>query len=380
VRYDALVVGLGGMGSAVLAHCAARGLRVLGFERFAPAHARGASHGRTRIIRQAYFEGSAYVPLLRRAYTLWDALERETGRPLRATTGGLFVGMPGGSVVAGTLASARAHDLRHDVLDARDLRRRYPQLRPRADEIAIYEPAAGALFPERCVLAHLDVAQQHGGEARFGAPVDDWDVPGPGRVAVAVRSERYEARALVVCAGAWFGRIVAGAGLPLRIERNVQYWFAPRAPEAVTPERLPIFALERDDLPAMLYGFPDFGDGVKCAFHHSGQMTDADALDRRVEASEADAMREALAGWLPGGTGPLRDAVACTYTLTPDEHFIIGPHPGLPEVVLAGGFSGHGFKFCSVVGEIVADIVADGGTAHDIAQFAPSRFAGRFAS
>jgi len=341
VRYDALVVGLGGMGSAVLAHCAARGLRVLGFERFAPAHARGASHGRTRIIRQAYFEGSAYVPLLRRAYTLWDALERETGRPLRATTGGLFVGMPGGSVVAGTLASARAHDLRHDVLDARDLRRRYPQLRPKADEIGVYEPAAGALFPERCVLAHLDVAQQHGGEARFGAPVDDWDVPGPGRVAVAVRSERYEARALVVCAGAWFGRIV---------------------------------------LPAMLYGFPDFGDGVKCAFHHSGQMTDADALDRRVEASEADAMREALAGWLPGGTGPLRDAVACTYTLTPDEHFIIGPHPGLPEVVLAGGFSGHGFKFCSVVGEIVADIVADGGTAHDIAQFAPSRFAGRFAS
>jgi sarcosine oxidase len=375
VTYDALVVGLGAMGSAALAHCAARGMRVAGFERFAPAHDRGSSHGRTRIIRQAYFEGAAYVPLLQRAYVLWDELERRSKRQLRAQTGGLFAGLPSCDVVAGTLASARAHGLAYAVYDAADMRRRYPQVRLHPDEVAVFEAVAGALFPERCVLAYLDAAVTAGAHAFFGVPVTAWEEAG-GVVRITAGTAHYETRRLIVCAGAWFESIVAGLDVPLRVERNVQYWFAPRAPDAVRPERLPVFALERTELPYMLYGFADFGDGVKCAFHHSGQMVgDPDALEREVMRAEADAAHAALRGWLPAAAGPLRAAVACMYTLTPDEHFVIGVHPAHERVIVAGGFSGHGFKFASVVGEIVADLAESGGTAHDIAQFAPGRFA-----
>jgi sarcosine oxidase len=375
VTYDALVVGLGAMGSAALAHCAARGMRVAGFERLAPAHDRGSSHGRTRIIRQAYFEGAAYVPLLQRAYELWDELERLSGRRLRVQTGGLFAGFPSCDVVAGTLTSARVHDLAHEVFDAAEMRRRYPQLRLRAEEIAVFEAVAGVLFPERCVLAHLDAAIASGAQAFFGVPVTGWEQVAGG-VRVEAGGASFEARRLIVCAGAWFERIVADLDVPLRVERNVQYWFVPEAQEAVTPERLPVFALERPELPHMLYGFADFGDGVKCAFHHSGQMLrDPDALERNVTPAEADAARGALRGWLPAAAGPLRAAAACMYTLTPDEHFVIGTHPAHERVIVAGGFSGHGFKFASVVGEIVADLAASGATRHDIAQFAPGRFA-----
>jgi sarcosine oxidase len=378
--YDALVVGLGGMGSAVLAHCAGRGMRVAGLERFAPAHARGASHGRTRIIRQAYFEGAAYVPLLRRAYVLWDDLERRTGRTLRARTGGLFVGTPDRAVVAGTLESARAHDLAHEVLDTAELRRRYPQFRPRAGEIGVFEAVAGALFPERCVLAHLEAAIADGAEAHFGIAVERWDVPAADRVVVRAGGEVLETRRLIVCAGAWLRPLVADFDVPLSIERNVQFWFAPLAPDEVRSGRLPIFALERADWPFMFYGFPDFGDGVKCAFHHSGQFCDPDALVRDVADAEIAAARAALREWLPSAAGELLDAAPCTYALTPDEHFVVGTHPHVPEIVLAGGFSGHGFKFCSVVGEIVADLVADGSAELDIGMFAPARFAGSVVS
>jgi sarcosine oxidase len=370
-----VVLGLGGMGSAALAHCAARGLRVLGIEQFEPLHARGASHGLTRIIRQAYFEHPSYVPLLRRAYDLWDELERRCGATLRARTGGLFAGRPGSGVVAGTLASAREHGLPCEILGADELRRRYPQMRPRDDEIGVFEAVAGALFPERCVHAHLQTAISDGAEARFGVRVSGWDRRATDRVAVHLDGERIETRRLVICAGAWLGTVASDLRLPLCVERNVQYWFTPRVAASVTPSALPIFALEREGLPFMFYGFPDFGDGVKCAFHHSHVYGDVDTLDRSVRADEIEAAYRALRDWLPDAAGPLRAAAACTYTMTPDEHFIVGLHPEVPEVVLAGGFSGHGFKFCGVVGEMLANLVITGEPGYPIPRFAPARFA-----
>jgi sarcosine oxidase len=372
--YDAVVLGLGGMGSAVLAHCAARGLRALGVEQFEPLNTRGASHGRTRIIRQAYFEHPSYVPLLKRAYELWDELERRSGTVLRARTGGVFVGRPESDVVAGTLASAREHGLPHEILDAPALRRRYPQFRPRDDEIGVFEGVAGALFPERCVLAHLQAAIADGAEARFGSRVTGWEA-GDDRVVVDLADETVLASRLVVCAGAWLGQTLAGLGLPLRVERNVQFWFEPRRPESVAPSALPIFCLRRDDLPFMFYGFPDFGDGPKCAFHHSNVDVEIDALDRAVSDGEVEAARATLSSWLPDAAGALRDAVVCTYTMTPDEHFIVGPLPQTPSVIVAGGFSGHGFKFCGVVGEVVANLVTRGEPGHPIVLFEPARFA-----
>jgi sarcosine oxidase len=375
MTYDAVVLGLGGMGSAALAHLAARGLRVLGVEQFEPLHARGASTGRTRIIRQAYFEHPSYVPLLRRAYELWDELERRTGATLRARTGGLFVGRPESEVVAGTVASALEHGLPHEVLDAGELRARYPQLRPRDDEIAVFEAVAGALFPERCVHAHLRAAIEDGAEARFGTRAVRWEARGPDEVAVIFDGESVEARRLVVCAGAWFASLAGDLTLPLRVERNVQFWFAPLLEDAVAPSALPIFALQRDGQPFMFYGFPDFGDGVKCAFHHSRIFADVEALDRVVREEEVEAACSALRAWLPDAAGAFREAAVCTYTMTPDEHFVVGRHPAVPEAILAGGFSGHGFKFCSVVGEIVANLVTNGEPGYPIPLFAPARFA-----
>jgi len=374
-RYDAIVLGLGGMGSAVAAHAASRGMHVLGLEQFGPAHARGSSHGETRIIRQAYFESPAYVPLLRRAYALWDALEARTGLALRAQTGGLFVGRPETAVVAGTLASAERWQLAHAVYDAGQLRRRYPMLAPRADEIAVYEAVAGALFPEAAVRAHLDVAADAGAELRFGVRVASWSAR-DGAVRVTFDDgEAIEASRLAICAGAWFASVAPDAGIALRVERNVQFWFAPVDRDAVSPERLPVWALERDGA-RMAYGFPEFGGGVKVARHGSGVDADPDALDRTVRDDEIAHAQATLASFVPSAAGAFLRAAPCMYALTPDEHFAIGTHPAHPNVVIAGGFSGHGFKFAPVVGEIVAALLADDDPGADITLFAPARFAG----
>ena len=374
MRYDAIVLGLGGMGSAVAAHAAARGLRVLGLERFGPAHARGASHGRTRIIRQAYFESPAYVPLLRRAYALWDALAARTATTLRAQIGGLFVGPPQTPIVAGTIASALQWQLPHEVLDAGAVRRRFPAIAIRDDEIGVFEAVAGAVFPEAGVHAHLIDAVAAGAELRFGAPVRAWNA-GDGGVRVSLADGTHvDAERLAICAGPWFARIAPDLGIPLRIERNVQFWFAPLDRDAVTPECLPIFGVERDGA-RMVYGFPDFGEGVKVAHHGSGVAADPDALDRDVHDDEIAVARDALASIVPAGAGPFLRAAPCMYSNTPDEHFVIGRHPRAPRVVVAGGFSGHGYKFTPVVGEVVAALLADADPGFDLRPFAPTRFA-----
>jgi sarcosine oxidase len=373
VRYDAIVVGLGGMGSAVAAHAAARGLQVLGLEQFGPAHALGSSHGRTRIIRQAYFESPDYVPLLRRAYELWDALEARTGTTLRARTGGLFVGRPETAVVAGTIASAQRWDLPHEIFDAAALRARWPSVTPLADEIGVYEAVAGAVFPEATVAAQLGLAAADGAELRFGVQVAGWDAGDAGVTVTLADGVRVEGARLAICAGPWFNRIAPEFGIPLRIERNVQFWFAPLDRAAVTPERLPTYAVERDGQ-RMFYGFPDFGDGAKVAHHGSGIDADPDALQRSVGDDEIAFARAALASFAPAAAGPFLRAAACMYSNTPDEHFAIGPHPQQPRVIAVGGFSGHGFKFTPVVGAIVAALLAGDDPGTDLALFAPDRF------
>ena len=374
-RYDAIVLGLGGMGSAVAAHAAARGLRVLGLEQFGPAHALGASHGRTRIIRQAYFESPVYVPMLQRAYALWDALETRTGMTLRAQTGGLFAGTPASPVVAGTIASGELYGLPYEVLDAGAIRRRFPAMHPREDHIGVYEAVAGAVFPEAGVDAHLRVAAAEGAELRFETRVHGWDA-GDGGVRVTLADGTYaEAERLAICAGPWFARVAPGAGLPLRIERNVQFWFQPLDRAAVAPDRMPIYCVQHDASTPMFYGFPDFGHGAKIAYHGSGVAADPDALDRTVRDDEIARAHAALAAFVPVAAGRFLDAAACMYSLTPDEHFALGVHPQHARVVLAGGFSGHGYKFTPVVGEIVAALLAGEDPGFDLSVFAPQRFA-----
>jgi len=375
MRYDAIVLGLGGMGSAVAAHAAARGMRVLGLEQFGPAHALGASHGRTRIIRQAYFESPVYVPMLQRAYALWDDLAARSGLALRVQTGGLFIGARESPVVAGTIASAERFGLSYTLLDAVRLRARFPALRPRDDDVAVYEAVAGAVFPEAGVRAHLLAATAEGAELRFETKVTGWDADDAGVRVTLEGGTHVEAERLAICAGAWFGRIAAAIGLPLQVERNVQFWFAPLEAAAVTPERLPIWCLQRDARDTLVYGFPDFGDGAKIAHHGSGVTADPDRLDRTIGESEIARAHAALAAFVPPAAGRLLDAVACTYTLTPDEHFVLGLAPANPRIAIAGGFSGHGYKFAPVIGEIVAALLAGDDPGYDLSPFAPERFA-----
>ena len=226
MTHDVIVIGLGGMGSAAAAHLAARGQRVLGLERFGPAHDRGSSHGGSRIIRQSYFEDPAYVPLLLRAYELWRELEADSGADLMTLTGGLYFGRPDSPTVAGSLRSSRQWDLPHELLDAAEIRRRFPTMTPADDEVGLYEADAGLVRPEATVAAHLALAGQRGADLRFDEPVLDWSTTADG-VRVTTAAGTYTAGRLVICPGAWAPELLADLGVPLTVERQVLYWFRP---------------------------------------------------------------------------------------------------------------------------------------------------------
>jgi sarcosine oxidase len=377
-RYDVIVLGLGGMGSAAARHLARRGATVLGLEQFTPAHALGSSHGDTRIVRKAYFEHPDYVPLLRRTYPLWDELGAEIGRPLFVRTGALMIGARDSAVVAGTLASAQQWGLPHEMLDAGQMQQRYPQFSLRADEIAVFEADAGYVSPEDAVRAHLDLARRDGADLRFGAKVTAWRLDGDG-VLVTFAGGQARAGSLVLAAGAWTGPLAPGLDVPLRVARRVMHYLNPPAgPAQFDATRFPVYFFQIGPGDG-IYGFPLVGDpanGVKVGFHYRGGDGDPDTLDREVSGAEREEMRALLAERIPGLAGEHVDARVCMYTLTPDEHFVIDLLPGSAgRVAVAAGFSGHGFKFTPVIGEILADLALYGATEHPIGFLAAARFA-----
>ncbi len=365
--FDAIIVGLGAMGSAVACHLARHGQRVLGLDRFTPPHAFGSSHGRTRIIREAYFEHPVYVPLVQRAYTLWLELEQQSGRSLFQETGGLMVGRPDGAVVAGAQRSAKEHSLRHEVLSAAEVRRRFPALQPHDDMIAVWEPRAGVLFPELCVEAHLTLARKHGADLRGNEPASSWAGDGAG-VRVVTSKGAYHAAQLVLSAGSWIRSLLPDLKLPVAVERQTQFWFEPTHPIWFRPNHCPIHIWEHEP-GRHFYGLPDLGDGVKVACHHEGEVTDPDTLNREVQAEEVAAMQAVVRRFLPNADGALRSAVVCMYTNTPDGHFLIDQHPAYPQVWIVSPCSGHGFKFSSVVGEVMAGLLTKGQTQFDLSLF-----------
>jgi len=361
------------MGSATAARAARRGLSVAGVEQFEPVHKLGASHGRTRLIRMAYFEGAQYVPLLRRAYELWGQLESMSGAAVFSRTGALYAGTERTGLIAGTLASAQEYGLDVELIESNEVRNRFPLLHLLPDEVAVYERAAGAVFPEATVSAQLALARNAGAALRFGTRVASWESSSNEVRLLLGDGEELRARKLVLTVGPWFATIFRELNIELEIERNVQVWFGPQSPAAFAPDRFTAFALERDG--RFFYGFPDYGDGIKCAFHHSGNFTDPVSIDRTVAKREIEEVRSALAAYIPSAAGAYRASSACMYALTPDHHFVIGPHPEFENVFLAGGFSGHGFKFVPVIGEILANLVCTGDAGHEIGMFSPQRFA-----
>ncbi len=374
-HYDAIVLGVGGMGSAACYHLARRGLRVLGLERFDIPHAMGSSHGVNRIIRLAYYEHPSYVPLLRRAYALWRQLDADFGERLLHITGSIDASHEDDPVFQGSLRSCREHDLAHEVLTAEGLAERWPGYRLPAGFRALFQPEGGFLVSERCIVAHVTAAQAAGAEIRARQRVLGWETDGDG-VRVETDAGSYRADRLVVTAGAWCGGLIPELATLARAERQVLAWLQPVNPAHFSPERFPVFNLAVEE--GRFYGFPVFSvPGFKVGrYHHRGETVDPETMNREPNAEDEAILRSFAERYFPDGAGATMALRSCLFTNTPDEHFIIDTHPHHPQVVVASPCSGHGFKFCSVIGEILADLAERGRTDHDISLFGLDRFNG----
>lgn len=352
--YDVIVLGVGGVGSAALSHLARRGMRVLGIDRFPPGHDRGSSHGDTRIIRQAYFEHPDYVPLVKRACTLWTDLESRCGRKLYHETGLLQVGPQDGHVVQGVLSSAAQHGLAVERLSSSAAARRFPGFRIPEAMTAVFEARAGYLRVEDCVRAFAADARMSGAELRIGETVSAWSATG-GSVTVRTDVATYSAKNLIVTAGAWAGPLLGDLGVPLQVVRKSVYWFEADAPHYREDRGGPAFFFET---PAgEFYGLPEIdSQGVKVAEHTGGlPVSDPLIVDRSEDLGETVRLRGFLTEHVPFVSNRGTRFTTCLYTLSPDRHFLVDRHPRHRNVAFAAGLSGHGFKFTSVLGEVLAD-------------------------
>lgn len=382
--YDTIVIGLGIAGSAVAREAARRGRSVLGLDRYGPHHELGSSHGESRLIRTVYFEAPHYVRLLRRSYRLWKTLEEEADDRLLRETGALMIGPPGGELVSGCRRSVEAWDLTCEELSPGATARRFPTFRPPEGHVTLFDPRGGYLAAARCLEAFRELARRDGAQLRFDEPVVGWSRSGEG---VSVRTGRaaYGAASLVVAAGGWTRDLVGERRLPLTVERQTVHFFRPGRPELFRPDRFPVFIFEggggRADADGPLaYGVPDLGGGVKVALHHGGETADGpEDVEREVRDGESRQAHAAVEELLPDlGREPV-GARVCRYTNTPDEDFLLDrlqdPRGSAAPVVLATGFSGHGFKFAGVAAEIAVDLLEGTAQEADAGPFRLDRFA-----
>jgi monomeric sarcosine oxidase len=372
-NYDVIVLGAGGVGSAAAYHLARRGAKVLGIDQFPGGHDRGSSHGETRVIRQAYFEHPDYVPLLLRAYELWRELEQEAGVDLLRQVGLVQIGPPEGSVVRGVFEAARLHNLKVESYTADEVPGRFPGLHAEEGHAAVFEPAAGYLRVERCVLTHLAAAESCGAMFRFGATAQRFT--GDERL-IRVHTDQgdYKAEKLVVTAGPWAPQLLADVGVPLVVRRKHLYWFPNTDPRYREENGCPAYLY---DLPGgVYYGFPQIdGEGVKVAEHTGGAVvTDPKSDPRALDPDDLARVENFVATYLPGVSRPIRRRSVCFYTMSPDENFLIDRHPQHGNVYFAAGLSGHGFKFTSVLGEALADLALEGRTSLPIGFLSLDRF------
>ena len=372
-KYDVIVVGVGGMGSATVYQLARRGLRVLGLEQFDIPHDQGSSHGTNRIIRLAYYEHPSYVPLLRRAYELWREIEHVAAERLLLITGSIDAGARDSATIRGSLLSCELHHLNHETLDAEALHARYPGYRLPPEMVAVYQPDGGFVMSERAIVAYVNAAHDLRAEVRAREPVVAWEPDGAG-VRVRTSKGAYAASKLVLTAGPWASKLVPALARLAVPERQVLIWARPLRPERFRLETFPVFNMEGPE--GRFYGFPEYGvPGFKFGkYHHRHETTDADRVDRGIYPEDEAVLREGIRRYFPDADGPTLALKTCLFTNSPDEHFILDVHPEFPQVSIAAGFSGHGFKFASVVGEIMADLATAGRSRFDLGLFRLARF------
>lgn len=366
-NWDAIVIGLGGVGSSAIYHLAKAGLRVLGIDQYPPVHDLGSSHGKTRIIRQAYFEHPAYVPLLRRSYQLWDELGQLVGKQLLHRTGLVEIGPREGVVISGVLRSAREHALQVEEFPMSEIMRMWPQLVGEPEWLGVIERDAGYLEVEACVAAHLQLAAEHGAHCQHARHVRKWEMQA-GQVVVHTDQSTERSAKLLICGGPWSSELLEGSDLGLRVLRKHQYWYRPQQKGFAASEGFPCFFFET---PAgFYYGFPALDEsGVKVSRHDGGSPLDHPVGPHPADDQDRQKVEAFMAAHLPGIGNDLSAQAGCYYTMTRDEHFVVDIHPQFASVSVVAGLSGHGFKFTSVLGEIASQLVLDGRSSWDTRLF-----------
>jgi sarcosine oxidase len=358
-HFDVIVVGLGAMGASACGELARRGAKVLALEQFNLLHSLGSSHGQSRLIRLAYYEHPDYVPLLKRAHELWREMQAKQGDIFRQS-GVIYLGPPSSPLISGSEASARKYDIPHEMLDRRELRARFPQFEVPEDYLGMFEPAAGILRPESILHHYLSAALSTGVQIHACEPVTSWQATASS-VTIETAKATYTAKHLIFCSGAWTGAIVQDLGVTLKVTRQLSAWFWPRSPELFAPDRTASWAID-NGAGGLFYGFPMLPGypGVKIAIHAPGAEVSPGQVTRSFLPGDDVEIRAAIRQYLPAAEGPLLASTVCLYTNSPESHFIVDRHPRHERVTIAAGFSGHGFKFASVMGEILADLALSG--------------------
>ncbi len=383
LQTDVAVVGLGAMGSAALWRLAERGVAAMGFERFAPGHDRGSSHGESRIFRTAYLEGPGYVPLAQRAVHLWRELERVTGADLVIQNGALTLGARDSSAITATMRSIRVYDLEHELLDEDELRARYPAHCIAAGEVGIREAQGGLVRPEWGVLAAVARAEELGARVHSRIKIDRIELE-PDGVQLIAEDLTCKARHAVISVGSWLGGLLPELGVPLRVTRQIPGWYPIEHPELFAPERFPVFIRDLGGIAGLsgsvaddssFYGFPTLdGKTIKASIHREGPLTAPDKLDLTVTPEDIAQVKECIELFLNGVASEPVQTQVCMYTNTPDHDFLIGSPAGMPQLTVLGGFSGHGFKFAPVIGDVAADLATHGETDQPVGFLSPNRF------
>jgi sarcosine oxidase len=374
--YDLAVIGVGGMGSAVVAHAAMRGLKVLGLEQFSIPNTRGSSHGATRILRIGLHEGPTYVPLVLRAVELWRDLGTKIGTPVFHQIGGVDVSLPESHIFKGSLRACKKFDVAHEILDAQETHRRFPALQPAKDMLTVFQPGSGFVLPELAVTAHVNLALGAGAEIHGHERLLGWESRG-GSYFLRTNRGIYETKQIIFSAGAWIGKLLAGQKIPVVPERTVLGWFAPKANlKHFQPDRLPVWIVDVPEI-GHFYGFPIHGiPGFKLGRLREvpSPAVDPDEPRREPDFEDEADMRQFVKAVFPDADGPILSMETCFFENTPDRAPIIDKIPGESGAWLCGGFSGHGFKFCSAVGEVMTDLITTGASRFDLSPFCLSRF------
>jgi sarcosine oxidase len=386
-KYDYIVLGLGAMGSSTLYHLAKRNSNVLGIEQFKVNHSYGSSHGLSRIIRMAYFESPDYVDMLRRSYYLWDQLEHETNEKLLTKTGSLDIGKKDSKIVIGSKLTCEEQKLEHTFLNQEELINKFPgwhDIPKEMDVVAVYQPDGGILNPEKCTSAHVKQAIKMGVKVHEEEKFIDLKIYGKNEVLVKTNKSEYLTSKIILSPGAWLGGFLKNCpelnklkafqkiSSILTPQRNVVIWYKSSKPDLYQTHNFPVFILDIDN--EMFYGFPITNNGESPhekfgfkigKYHHRKQNLSYEMLNSKADwRTNFDREDEQVLGAgvklvLKDAYGPVLKQTACIFTNTPDEHFIIDPcpDPDYPCVAVVSACSGHGFKFSSVIGEIMATLV-----------------------